>query len=261
MLNIMKKSIKQVFPQLWIEAGLHLQKKHFEQELFLIPLLCDKKHIAVDVGANQGIYTYVMSKYADVVIAFEPNARLHEALKKAAGGNVIVKSEALWDTPGVCTMRIDPTNDGISTIEHKNAFQAANPEVAHIETEVLTNTLDSFRLSAISLIKIDVEGHEEAVILGGWRTLSRNLPFLIIESENQHNLGAPERVRNLLARLGYRGFYIKDRQLRPFEELESGDAQASNWDRGLPYINNFIYVPQTKAGMIERLQQAALFLR
>src|ERR1700761_4562218 len=103
MLHIMKKSIKHIFPQLWIEAGLHFLKKHFEQELFLIPLLCDKTHMAVDIGANQGVYTYVMSKYANEVMSFEPNARLLGPLRKVAGGNVVVKAEALSNVPGVST--------------------------------------------------------------------------------------------------------------------------------------------------------------
>ena len=110
MLRITKKLIKNAFPQLWIEAALKVRKGHFERELYLVPLFCSKRHMAVDVGANQGVYTYVMSKYAGKVISFEPNSLLLKSLKKVAGCNVMVKSEALSNEPGVTVLRIDPSN-------------------------------------------------------------------------------------------------------------------------------------------------------
>src|ERR1700733_5157930 len=91
------QSIKYYFPTFWIEAGLRLRKRHFEPELFLVPLLCNKDQIAIDVGANQGIYTYYMAKFAKKVVAFEPNVDLLAILMKVANDNVQLQSAALSD--------------------------------------------------------------------------------------------------------------------------------------------------------------------
>jgi FkbM family methyltransferase len=247
----MKNTIKVMFPRLWVAILLRMRKQHFERELFLVPYFCNKKQIAIDVGANQGIYTYFMAKYAGKVISFEPNIRLQPALNRIAPKNVVVQMVALSDASGRTLMKVDPANHGMSTIEHKNPFRRDT-----LEMEVTTDTLDSFKLSDVSLIKIDVEGHEEAVLRGAWNTITQNLPVLIIESENQHNQGAPARVSEMLGKLGYQGFFIKSGQLRSFSNLETSDMDVKNLTRGLQYINNFIYVPVENFSSMEQIRQA-----
>jgi FkbM family methyltransferase len=258
---IMKSTIKIIFPRIWLYILLRIRRKHFEKELFLIPQLCNKNQIAIDIGANQGIYTYCMAKHAQRVIAFEPNKAVAEALKRVATKNVVLRVVALSDVSGTTLMRIDPTNDGISTIEPNNNFAAANQNVSPMEIEVTTQTLDSFELSDISLIKIDVEGHEEAVLRGALKTIAGSLPVLIIETENQHNSGAPLRVTQMLRKLGYEGFFIKDKRLQAFADLQDHDTDVTNWDKGLCYINNFIYIPRSKRREIENIERVALALR
>jgi hypothetical protein len=74
--------IKSLFPTLWIEIGLRWRRRHFEPEVFLVPLLCNKNQIAIDVGENQGIDTYYMARFTKAVVAFEPNVDLIASLKK-----------------------------------------------------------------------------------------------------------------------------------------------------------------------------------
>ena len=236
-------------------------KSHFEKELFLIPILCNKRQIAIDIGANQGVYTYYMAKHARKVISFEPNQRLRPALDRVAGRNVVVQTEALSDARRTVKMRLDPTNNGLSTIEPRNDFHAANQDAVHILDDVETDTLDSFQLSGISVIKIDVEGHEEAVLHGARDTIDRNKPVLIVETENQHNRGAPDRVTRFLTELGYRGFFIKDRRLNEMSKLRISDIQVENRALGIPYINNFIFVPEQNQAIIESLRIMAGSLR
>jgi FkbM family methyltransferase len=234
-----------------------LRKRHFEPELFLVPLLCNKDQIAIDVGANQGIYTYYMAKFAKKVVAFEPNVDLLAILMKVANDNVQLQSAALSDVHGDSMMRIDPTNHGLSTIEQRNDFHIANPAVAPVQRHVSTRTLDSFDFSNVSLIKIDVEGHEEAVIQGARETIIRNKPVLIIESEDQHNSGAPGRISGMLAELGYRGFFVRDGGLYDFSELKATETDPKNYGTKVKYINNFIFVPAVDQDKISQLKVAA----
>jgi FkbM family methyltransferase len=256
-----KQIIKILFPKLWIEIVFRFRKERFEKELYLIPILCNKQQTAIDIGANQGIYTYCMAKHARKVISFEPNFRLRPALNRIAGSNVVVQMEALSDARRTVKMRLDPTNNGLSTIEPRNHFLAANQAVTPLTDEVITDTLDSFQLSDISVIKIDVEGHEEAVLSGARKTIYRNKPVLIVESENQHNRGAPDRVNEFLTELGYKGFFIKDRRLKELSELNVDDMQVENRTSGMPYVNNFIFVPAYEEAIIERLRVMVNSLR
>jgi FkbM family methyltransferase len=254
------QAIKYYFPTLWIEMGLRWRKRHFEPELFLVPLLCNKNQTAIDVGANQGVYTYYMAKFAKEVVAFEPNVDLIAVLKKVANGNVQLQSAALSNVHGDSVMRIDPKYHGLSTIEQRNSFDVANPAVSTVQRHVSTRTLDSFEFADISLIKIDVEGHEEAVIQGARDTINRSRPVLIVESEDQHNSGAPRRISGMLAELGYRGFFVRDRGLHDFGELQPSETDPRNYHKKIRYVNNFIFVPAVDEDKISQLKRAARFL-
>jgi FkbM family methyltransferase len=249
--------IKHHFPTLWIEIGLRWRKRHFEPEIFLMPLLCNKNQIAIDVGANQGVYTYYMSKFAKEVVAFEPNVDLIAVLKKVANENVQLQAAALSNVHGDSMMRIDPTDHGLSTIEQRNDFHIANPAVTPVQRHVCTRTLDSFEFADVSFIKIDVEGHEEAVIQGARKTINRSKPVILVESEDQHNSGAPRRVSDMLAELGYRGFFVRDRGLYDFSELKATETDPRNYGTKIRYINNFIFVPAVDQDKISQLKVAA----
>jgi len=43
-------------------------------------------------------------------------------------------------------------------------------------------TLDSYKLKNISMIKIDVEGHEEEVLKGAVDTIKKNHPIIFVEN-------------------------------------------------------------------------------
>lgn len=255
------KLIKYLFPTLWIEIGLRWRKRHFEPELFLVPIFCNKEQIAIDVGANQGVYTYYMSKFAKEVVAFEPNVDLIASLKKVANENVQLQAAALSDVNGDSVMRIDPRDAGLSTIEQRNTFNGASPELTPEQRNVSTRTLDSFGFGNVSLIKIDVEGHEEAVLSGARDTINRSKPVLIIESEDQHNTGAPSRISNMLAELGYRGFFLRDWGVCDFGDLKPNETDPRNYRKRFRYINNFIFIPATDEDKLSRLQMATSSLK
>jgi hypothetical protein len=67
------------------------------------------------------------------------------------------------------------------------------------QIRVETCTLDSFGFTEVDLLKIDVEGHEMAVLAGARETISRCLPWLIIEALDEQQ----DRVRDFTLSLGY----------------------------------------------------------
>jgi FkbM family methyltransferase len=243
------------FPRLWMERELRFRPHHFERELWLVPAICDKQKIAIDVGANQGAYSYYMSKFSRNVIAFEPNTDLWKDLRRLLGREFHIEAAALSGKLSHATLRVDTSNTGISTIEEKNDLSCAKDKKAIVFRVVETRPLDSFHFTDVSMIKIDVEGHEEAVIEGACDTIQRNRPVLIIESEDRHNPGAPRRLAETFSKLAYLVFYIKDRQLLEYNTLREEDADLKSLvTGGSTYINNFIFIPAEQGAKIERAQ-------
>jgi len=237
-----------------MERELRFRPSHFEEEFWLVPMLCDKRKTAIDIGANAGHYSYYMGKFSQNVIAFEPNRDLWNDLRRLLGRRVHLEPAALSRTSSKAVLRIDPGNTGVATIEEKNDLSSIKDKSVLAVREIEARTLDSFNFSNIAMIKIDVEGHEEAVLEGARETILRNRPALIVESEDRHNRGAPRRIAESLAALGYLGFYLRDRRLCDFSTLRVEDTDPKNLDSGTPYINNFVFIPAAQTATIERVQ-------
>jgi FkbM family methyltransferase len=237
-----------------MERELRFRPNHFESEFWLVPVFCDKTKTAIDIGANAGAYSYYMAKYSRSVIAFEPNTDLWTHLRRVLGPVVHLESAALSAKSTSAILRVDRSNTGVATIEEKNDLVCVRDKAEVVSRTIETRTLDSFEIRNVSMIKVDVEGHEEAVIEGAQNTIRNSRPVLLIESEDRHNPGAPRRLFTMLSKLGYLGCYLKDRELMGFNTLRNEDTDPNNLDRGLPYINNFIFVPAEQDTRVERVR-------
>jgi len=245
--------ISRHLPRFWLERELRFRPHHFEKELWLVPILCDKSKIAIDVGANMGTYSYYMARYSKSVIAFEPNKDLWKHLRRVLGPDLPIEAAALSGESTTATLRVDNHNTGIATIEDKNDLSCVVDKSVVVSRTVETKPLDSFEISNISMIKIDVEGHEEAVIDGAQDTIKRNRPAFIIESEDRHNPGAPRRLASTFERLGYSVFYLKNRRLMKFNTLRDEDMDPITAG-GSTYINNFIFIADEQNRKIDRIE-------
>jgi hypothetical protein len=121
---------------------------------------------------------------------------------------------------------------------------------------VRTATLDSFKLEGVSLIKIDVEGHEDEVLSGATDTIANCRPVLVVEIEARHRRNAPMRLLDLLASWNYQGYYlVRERGLFAIQDFAWESQQtASNLGSGR-YINNFLFVPSEISVVVEHFRQ------
>ena len=109
-------------------------------------------------------------------------------------------------------------------------------------------TLDQFFTGdrkAPNFIKIDVEGHELAVLEGAQRTLERYRPTLLVECEARHH---PDRdfrtVFSAVESLGYSGTFFWQGQRLPLARFDVAvhqhlDPNMAKLPRG--YANNFAF--------------------
>ena len=142
----------------------------------------------VDVGANIGNHTVFFGAILNApVYAFEPYPPNHDLLQmniaaNGLEGQVHPTRCALGETDGFGSLRPGPpTNLGTTSV----SFGTGDTPV---------RTLDSLSIpTAISLLKIDVEGTETAVLGGAARTIRRWLPDIVVEAGDPKSFAAVAR--------------------------------------------------------------------
>ena len=224
-----------------------------EPELRLVPILLEAGGTFLDVGANHGVYATYASRYASAVHVFEPHPELSKTLRSTFAGKAQVHNVALSDHAGSVAFHIpllgktDVHSRG--SIEECHAVDFTNMRSVTVECR----PLDDFAFGEIALIKIDVEGHELAVLRGSLETLANHRPAVIVELEDFRMPGCFEEVKALMSGLGYQGFYIHrdevksldgfdiDAHQRRENRLEYGDKS-----RDPDFINNFLFIHSTR---------------
>lgn len=218
----------------------------FEAEYYLLDHLIDPNQSSIDVGGNEGIYAGRMAQLCQQVHCFEPNPRLASGLRERLPDNAIVHECALSDRTGNAELRIPYSHHiemhGGATIEDNNAL-SGRTHIKRVPCKIAR--LDDLINEPVGFMKIDVEGHEGAVLAGARRILRDSQPLLLIESEKRHNAAQPESVFKFLSDLGYRGFFLQDRRPIALDAFKSELHQRiENLDSiGKAYFNNFVFLP------------------
>lgn len=179
-------------------------KGHHEPEIALIPQLADQGRVAFDIGAHFGMWTYAMLPHFREVHAFEPIPRLAKVLRSGAGHRAHVHEVALSDHAGTTALRVPRAGLGRSTVEPRNDLGGMSDPTQPVDVfDVRTMRLDDMALPDPAFIKIDVEGHELAVVEGGKDLIARARPTLLIELIDRQNPGYEAAI---IARLEGMGF-------------------------------------------------------
>jgi FkbM family methyltransferase len=205
--------------------------------------------IAVDVGTNKGSYLYWLSRAAahGKVVAFEPQPRLAEYLREACAAaclsNITVEAAGVSDSVGQLVLHVPGDSDSPSASFER---AVASREKCR-EIKVPVYSLDDYfsaRKGRISAIKIDVEGHEMAVLRGAKKILSEDGPCLVLECESRHlTQGTVLDVLSYVKALGYNGHFVQQGKIRPLTEFDPAIHQRTTGERfwdSKDYCNNFI---------------------
>jgi FkbM family methyltransferase len=198
--------------------------------------------VAVDVGANEGVYTHAFARTGARVEAFEPQPSCLEVLRsyERAHSNVRVHGHALGATAGWATLVV-PHRDGLPVPGHASLN---GPQGLKHDVEV--RPLDELDLARADVIKIDVEGREMDVIRGASATIARCQPMLLVEIEQRHLDTPMERVFAAICDLGYQGYFVDPRDGVHALSAFSREAHQPAGHADLPgrlYVNNFIFAP------------------
>jgi FkbM family methyltransferase len=234
--RLLRKVLMTITPQskrLELRHWFYLQAKTHEKELeYIEKIIPVQRGIAIDVGANEGLYTYALSRYFGKVYAFEVNPDLAQDLAKdiEMGGisNVEVRHQGLSSKQEEeeVTLYIPIQNGKLLT-----GWASFSPDncpgiFEQEEKQVSVCSLDSLHLGKVSFIKIDVEGHELEVLKGSLKTIEKDRPYILVE--------------------------IKDSNLEPvsswFESLSYRKYQLSDFIDVVPSVENYIFLPGNYSG-------------
>lgn len=178
----------------WVLYGQHTKPTYLEdagggQEAQRDTALdyVSKWRVCLDIGSNIGQWTRPLAKKFQSVICFEPNPNFRECFKR----NISEHNVVLWPY-------------GLSDTEHK-ASQRFNSTVLSREAgDIDCRTLDSFGLTNVDFVKIDVDGFEVPLLAGARKTLTQNNPVVNIEMKRDKRLSTVHKCESILGELGYR---------------------------------------------------------
>lgn len=219
-----------------------------EWELRELCRLAPTPGLAIDVGANVGLYSYALKRLGHQVISFEPDQTYQKRLRALLGGTARIERVALSSAQGIGVMRVPALRNAYGGGLGSLSDRAVSDEALATSYEVELRTLDSYGFDDVTFIKIDVEGHEEAVLAGAVNTLERSRPVVLVEIEERHNPGGLDRIAKDLSELGYSGYFFYERKRYNLAELVPEFHRVANCTpdsqrnrRRLRYVNNFVF--------------------
>lgn len=136
---------------------------------------------AVDVGAHCGLWSRVLARCFTRVTAFEPLEEHEECyilnVMDTAGlrrdCDVRFHRTALGSAKGMAALKVTPKSGGWAHVV--NDWDATHRVEVH--------TLDSYELTDVDFLKVDCEGYEYFVLVGGEQTIRRCRPTVVIEQK------------------------------------------------------------------------------
>ena len=198
------------------------------RDIRLLRCFAQKDRTLLDIGANKGYFTLAMRSHFAHFVAYEPNPDIFDILRDQVGSFATVYQCAVSDSPGCLTLRVPiiaaKLRHGLGTLGDvpTNATRVERHDVNVV-------TLDSHDHVRIGLIKIDVEGHELAVVRGAREIIARELPLIFVEINHQ---SMPERfaaVAGLLGESRYRPYFGAGNHLVGVREAIAPPASVSDF--------------------------------
>jgi FkbM family methyltransferase len=219
--------------------NLYCGLQEYEEMLFLLHFL-RKEDIFADVGANVGSYTILASGHIGCKsFSFEPIPSTFENLLNNIVINRLNNVNSFNMALGAKTGKLEFTqSDTTSHVANKNEQNTIS-----VPVETLDNIFADEQIPR--MIKIDVEGFETEVLLGGDKLLrNRKLQVIIIEliGEGKRYGYDEKEIHNKLVELGFI-IVSYNPQKRSLSEQQSFSS------------NNLIYI-RDKDFVLERLRKA-----
>jgi len=234
--------------QVPVKYRLDQLRGYLEAEMCLLDYLISAGDRAIDVGGNRGVYAYRLRKLGALVEIFEPNPICLAVLKSWVAGRtgLALHAVALSNQEGAANLHIPVDEFGV---EHDASGTLEGGDFSNErDLPIELRLLDSYQFADVSLIKIDVEGHETKVIEGAAQTIRLSQPALLVEIEQRHLKCSILDVFGMMRDLGYHGYFLIEGVLHSIEvfDVKSDQCQENLGRPGARYINNFLFLHEQR---------------
>jgi FkbM family methyltransferase len=198
----------------------NMHRKHYmlgQTEKYIDPNMA-----VIDIGAAVGMYSFFWAGLCKCVYAFEAVPPVFDRLCETAARkpNIIPFQLAVSDYEGQTEFWVDDKRLSNSSFSNLVGGQ---------QISVNVTTIDSHGFGPISFMKVDVEGHELAVLRGAGYTIERYHPTIMCEIYPKFNDGPVIETFKHLFERGYKCFYnIRGEGLHPVSSPEHGTDVASD---------------------------------
>jgi FkbM family methyltransferase len=185
----------------YVGRSLDLYGEFSEGEPRLLDAIVRAGDTVVEVGANIGAHTLFLARRVGAegrVYAFEPQRPLFQMLCGNLAMNELFNTHALHAASGR-----EPGQIRVPSIDYAGAHNFAGLSLggSGAGEQVPVVPVDSLNLSALRLLKVDVEGMEGDVLAGAAQTIRRLRPAIYVENDREEN--SPHLITQI-RELGYR---------------------------------------------------------
>ncbi len=216
-------------PSDFVQSSFYWTGEFEPWDWFHLSRLIRPESVVCDVGANFGFYSVMIGRQLAPpgrVIAFEPSPETVSRLRANVRLNhlervVTIMPVALSDKQGIGYLACAGPDD-LGGASDNSGARALSSQGERISLETLDHLCSEQRIARVDLIKIDVEGHELAVLTGAAKTIEACKPVIMVECNDAALRRSGSSAREMHEKLrswGYRLFLPRRKTLIPFSSL------------------------------------------
>lgn len=222
----------------------NLRARKHEPEAPLHALMIQPDDLCLHIGATDGRHSYLMAKAltgSGRIHAFEPSPLTFPVLQKTVAwhglrGKVRVMQQAFSDKSQKLTLNVPLKRAGnrgnafgFVTPSGQKAVARTDVEMAsrgmlHFEVEATTIDEVVEKLGRVDFIRMDIEGSEQLALAGGWQSIQKWKPHLVIEIHpallRDHFGGSAKEIYDSFRELGYAVYHLEGDRLVASSDLE-----------------------------------------
>jgi len=173
--EMLDKNIRKGFEPVYQEPVRHKSLRYVKQ-----------KSVALDIGANIGLWSRDLALHFAQVIAFEPVSDFRDCLiKNVANNNIDIRPYALGPEDTTIDMVVTNGNTGHSHVDNNTIGNGS----------IDMHKLDSLEFDAVDYIKIDCEGYELSILQGAKQTIKKHRPVIVVEQKLHKDTGITEETQ------------------------------------------------------------------
>ena len=218
---ILSRSAIHVLRGWWYRWRFTHRPEQVRSHLKVIGHLVSPGDIVVDLGANIGQYTFLLSRLVGRegrVIAFEPVQSTHELLSRNLRAHRVVNADlrkcAISSQRGTATMEIPRFAWGGDA--HYLAHIVSAPSISEMVESVPCDTVDGALgefFAKVTFVKCDIEGHEVACLQGASRFLRSTPAAWLMEVAAAERPGSQSEAFDIMRSFGYTPWTLEGNSL------------------------------------------------